>query len=102
MDQLEFVALTAVLVFGVFAIGWAAGMLHQRFRSSSGADSETVERLARDLAVAEDQRDRCIQALEEQKRQTEAQLAERDEHYHQTIDRLRDAELRLNQLDRGQ
>ncbi len=99
MNQLTFVVLTSVIVFGMFALGWIAGVIHHRLRRGSAPDPKTIERLVSDLAVVEHERDRCVETLRQYEQQVAEKLAERDELYRKTIDRLRDAELRLNKLD---
>ena len=85
MNQIAFVALTASVAFGMFLFGWIAGVFLHRLRKGSASDSEAMGNLLRDLAIAEHQRDQYAQQL-----------------YRQTIDRLREAELRLIQLDRSE
>ena len=102
MNQIAFVALTASVAFGMFLFGWIAGVFLHRLRKGSASDSEAMGRLLRDLAIAEHQRDQYAQQLSELEDQRDRELAERDELYRQTIDRLRDAEMRLIQLDRSE
>ncbi len=96
---MTFVLLTSAMVFMMFVLGWIAGAIHQRLKRGSSADSKAIDRLTTELAVAESARDECHAELAAQKQEMTSRLAERDELYHETIDRLRDAEMRLNQLN---
>ena len=99
MNQLTFVLLTSTAVFMMFAFGWVAGIIHQRLRRGSSPESLAIERLANELAMTERERDRFANALKDRELEMAKNLAERDELYHQAIDRLRDAEMRLNRMD---
>ena len=99
MNQLTFVLLTSAMVLMMFLLGWIAGVVHQRLKRGSSPDSKAIDRLTNELAVAESERDECVAELGAQKQEMARRLAERDELYHETIDRLRDAEMRLNQLN---
>ena len=96
---MTFVLLTSAMVFMMFVLGWIAGAVHQRLKRDSSTDSKAIDRLTSELAVAESARDECLAELTTQKEEMASRLAERDELYHETIDRLRDAEMRLNQLN---
>ena len=96
---MTFVLLTSAMVFMMFVLGWIAGVIHHRLKRGSSADSKAIDRLTSELAVAENARDECFAELTVQKQEMTTRLAERDELYHETIDRLRDAEMRLNQLN---
>ncbi len=82
MNRTEFIALTAVILFVAFVLGWFAHWLIHRFRRVKGADLNEIDKLAQQLHDAEEQRDQAVSYYQEremdlnnQLHQTEAELS---------------------------
>lgn len=82
MDRTELVALTALLLFAAFALGWGGSWLVARLTRASRAEIGELERMAQALHAAEEERDEALAhvqgreaALLSRISQTEAELA---------------------------
>ncbi len=98
MNRNEFIVLIAIILFASFALGWIVSWLFNRFIRSTRDDMTELDRMARSLQEAEEQRDRAIEYLEareteliNQQRQTEAELDA-------TMEGLRDARREAEEL----
>ena len=99
MDRLTFIIMVSSAAFSMFVLGWVAGILYHRIRRHTTADSRAVERLSSQLASVERERDECAETLDFERQAAAEELSKREKLHHQTIDRLRDAEHRLNLMN---
>ncbi len=99
MNQVVFVAVTALVVFGMFVAGWVAGILSRKLGPNPDSDSAAIGDLTRKLMVIEAERDNLEQALEELKKQTASEAAARNEDYYRAVDQLQNAQDTIDRLE---
>ncbi len=99
MNQVVFVVVTALVVFGMFLAGWIAGMFSWKLGPNPDSDSAAISDLTRKLMVVESERDSLVQALEELKVQTASEAAARNEDYYRAVDQLRIAQETIDGLE---
>lgn len=71
MTRSEFIAVTALILFGAFLLGWIASWLVQRIARAGSAPPGEVERLAGQMRATCEERDAALALLQ----QREAELA---------------------------
>lgn len=106
MNRIEFIVVTAIVLFIVFALGWFAHWLVYRFTRVSQADLDELERMAKALHEAEDIRDQAIAYIHHREEELGRQLTQTQAELRAAMDGLREAryeaEVLHNQLRGGQ
>ena len=98
MNRTEFIALTAVILFVAFVLGWFTHWLVHRFSSVKASEMGELDKLAQQLHEAEEQRDQAVAYYQQREQdltnavhQTEAELSA-------AMDGLRDARQEAEEL----
>ncbi len=76
MTNTEFVALTAVMLFFAFCLGWFANWLVHRFSRVAADDVAQLDRMSQELHEAEETRDQAITYLQQREAELTNQLAQ--------------------------
>jgi chromosome segregation ATPase len=98
MNRLEFIAVTAIVLFVAFALGWFAYWLLHRFTRVAGADIGELERMAQELHEAEELRDQAIAYLEAREAELISHIAQTEAELRAAMDGLRDARREAEEL----
>jgi hypothetical protein len=106
MNRIEFIALTAAILFVAFVLGWFGHWVIHRFVRVKGSDMTELDKLAQQLHEAEDQRDQAVAYYQQREQDLQNALAQTEAELRAAMDGLRDArheaeELR-NQMERSQ
>lgn len=91
MNRTEFIAVTAVILFVAFAIGWFANWLVHRFTRVSQGDMNQLDQLAQELHEAEETRDQAINFLNQRESEMKSQQAQTEAELSAAMDGLREA-----------
>ena len=91
MSRTEFIVVTAIVLFGAFALGWFAYWLLHRFTRVSEADVGELDRMAQALHEAEEMRDQAITYLQQREAELYNQLVQTEAELRAAMDGLRDA-----------
>ena len=91
MNRTEFIAVTAIILFVAFALGWFAYWLLHRFTRVSQADMGELERMAQALHEAEETRDQAIAYIQDREAELSNQIAQTEAELRAAMDGLRDA-----------
>lgn len=91
MNRMEFIAVTAVVLFVAFALGWFAFWLVHRFTRVTSADIGELDRMAQALHEAEETRDQAITYLQQREAEITNQLSQTEAELRAAMDALRDA-----------
>ncbi len=98
MNRLEFIALTAVILFVAFVLGWFAHWLIHRFSRVKGADLNELDRLAQQLHEAEEQRDQAVAYYQQRELDLSSQLQQTEAELSAAMEGLRDARTEAEEL----
>ena len=74
MNRSEFIAVTAVILFGAFVLGWIASWLVHRIARPVRADMTELDHMAQQLHEAEEQRDSAVALLEQREAELSSQV----------------------------
>ena len=91
MNRTEFIAVTAIILFVAFALGWFAYWLLHRFTRVSQADMGELERMAQALHEAEETRDQAIAYIQDREAELSNQIAQTEAELRAAMNGLRDA-----------
>lgn len=91
MDRIEFVTVTAIILFVTFGLGWAANWLVHRFTRVRQQDLGELDRMAQALHEAELIRDQAIDYVENRERDLTNRLAQSEAELAAAMDGLREA-----------
>lgn len=91
MSRIEFIIVTAIVLFVAFCLGWFANWLVHRFIRVSQSDVGELERLAQELHEAEETRDQAITYLQQREAELTNHLSQTEAELSATMDGLREA-----------
>ena len=91
MNRTEFIAVTAVILFVAFGLGWFANWLLHRFTRVTGADLGELDRMAQSLHEAEETRDRAVVYLLGREAELMNQISQTEAELRAAMDGLREA-----------
>jgi phage protein D len=91
VNQTEFIAATAIILFVVFLLGWFTHWAIARFSRVTKAEMGELESMAQSLHEAEEERDQALVLLEERERELSAQMAQTEAELAAAMEGLRDA-----------
>lgn len=98
MNRAEFIAVTAVILFVAFMLGWFANWLVHRLTRVSQADLSELDNMAQGMQEAEEARDQAIEYLQ----QREAEMVNRQHRLEAdlraALDDLQDARAEAEEL----
>ena len=98
MSRSEFIAVTALILFGAFVLGWIASWLVHRVARPAQADMSELDRMAQQLHEVEDQRDAATAALQEREAALTARLAGTQAELRAAMEGLRDSRTEVEEL----
>ncbi|KPQ06759.1 MAG: hypothetical protein HLUCCA12_09130 [Rhodobacteraceae bacterium HLUCCA12] len=100
MNRIEFIIVTAIILFIAFALGWFAHWLIHRFNRVTQADLDELERMAQALHEAEETRDQAIAYLHHREEELGRELTQVQAELRAAMDGLREARYEADQLQR--
>lgn len=98
MNRIEFIILTAIILFIAFALGWFAHWLIHRFTRVAGAEMGELDRMAQALHEAEETRDQAIQYVQQRESELQNQQHQTEAELRAAMDGLRDARQEAEEL----
>jgi len=97
MTRSEFIAATALILFGVFVLGWIASWVVHRI-ARPRADMTDMDRMAQQLHDAEEERDAAVALLRAREAALAAQLSDAQAEQVAAIEALRDSRSEIEEL----
>lgn len=94
MTRSELIAVTALILFGAFLLGWLASWLVQRIARAGSPTLGDLDRLARQLHDTQEERDAALDLLQ----QREAQLAAAQVDRQAAIEAMTDCRSEVEEL----
>ncbi len=91
MNRMEFIVVTAIVLFAAFVLGWFAFWLVHRFTRVTRADVGELDRMAQALQEAEETRDQAITYLQQREAEITNQLSQTEAELRAAMDALREA-----------
>lgn len=101
MNNTEFVAATAIILFVVFMLGWFTHWAVARFSRVTQAEIGELETLAQQLHDAEETRDDALNQLEAREREMSSLMSQTEAELAAAMEGLREARREAQEL-RGQ
>jgi hypothetical protein len=98
MNRSEFIAVTAVILFGSFVLGWIASWLVHRIARPVRADMSELDHMAQQLHETEEQRDSAVALLEQREATLSSQLAGANAEARAAMEGLRDSRTEVEEL----
>ncbi|MDJ0627873.1 MAG: hypothetical protein QNJ44_06400 [Rhodobacter sp.] len=98
MSRTEFIAITAIILFVAFVLGWFAHWLVHRFARVSQSEMGELDKLAQSLHEAEEQRDQAVAYFQQREAEMTNQLAQTEAELRAAMDGLRDARQEAEEL----
>ncbi len=91
MQRIQFVIVTAIILFIAFALGWFANWLFSRLSRVSEDDIGELDNMAQQLHEAEETRDQAIAYVQSRESELTNQLNQTEAELRAAMDGLRDA-----------
>jgi hypothetical protein len=91
MNRMQFVLVTALVLFVAFALGWFTNWLIHRFTRVRQQDLGELDKMAQALHEAEEIRDQAIQYVETRERDLTARVKQLEAEVAAAMDGLREA-----------
>jgi hypothetical protein len=91
MNRMQFVLVTALVLFVAFALGWFANWLIHRFTRVRQQDLGELDKMAQALHEAEEIRDQAINYVETRERDLTARIKQLEAEVGAAMDGLREA-----------
>ncbi|MBO6852953.1 MAG: hypothetical protein JJ872_04220 [Marivivens sp.] len=98
MNRTEFITATAIVLFIAFCLGWFANWLVHRFTRVSASDVGELEKMAKLLHEAEEERDAAVSAQRDSEAALRSQLSQTEAELRAAMDGLRDARREAEEL----
>ena len=91
MNRTEFIAVTAVILFVAFSLGWAASWLFHRLTRVTRADMDELDQMAQALHQAEEERDAAMEQADRIERDLGSRLSQAEAELRAAMEGLREA-----------
>ena len=91
MNRIEFIVVTALVLFVAFGLGWVTNWLIHRFTRVRQQDLNELDRMAQALHEAEEIRDQAIEYVQTRERDLVARLSQLEAELSAAMDGLREA-----------
>lgn len=91
MNRIQFVLVTALVLFVAFALGWFTNWLIHRFTRVRQQDLGELDKMAQALHEAEEIRDQAIEYVETRERDLTARVKQLEAEVDAAMDGLREA-----------
>ena len=98
MNRTEFIAVTAIILFVAFVLGWFAHWLVHRFARVSGSEMGELDKMAQQLHDAEDQRDQTVTYMQQREAEMTNQLQQTEAELRAAMEGLREARHEAEEL----
>lgn len=98
MNRTEFIAVTAVILFVTFLIGWFTHWLVHRFARVAQSEMGELDKMAQSLHEAEEVRDQTIAYFQQRESEMTNQLNQTEAELRAAMDGLRDARQEAEEL----
>lgn len=98
MTRSEFIAVTALILFGAFVLGWIASWLVHRVTRPARGDMSELDRMAHQLHEAEEARDAALAQTREREAALTARLAGTQAELRAAMEGLRDSRTEVEEL----
>lgn len=98
MNNNEFIAATAIILFVAFCLGWFANWLVHRMSRVTQADIGELDKMAQALHDAEELRDQAITYVEQRESELANHIAQTEAELNAAMEGLRDARREAEEL----
>ncbi|MCR9149395.1 MAG: hypothetical protein NXH83_04420 [Rhodobacteraceae bacterium] len=98
MNRTEFIAVTAVILFVAFSLGWAASWLFHRLTRVTQAEMGELDKMAQALHEAEEDRDRALEQADRAERDLGGRLTQTQAELRAAMEGLREARAEAEEL----
>ena len=98
MNRTEFIAVTAIILFAAFVLGWFAHWLVHRFARVSQSEMGELDKMAQALHEAEEGRDQAVTYLHQREAELTNQHHQTEAELQAAMDGLREARQEAEEL----
>jgi C4-dicarboxylate-specific signal transduction histidine kinase len=98
VNRVEFIAVTAIILFVAFVLGWFANWLVHRFSQVGQGEMAELDKLAQALHEAEEQRDQAVAYFQQREADLTNQHQQTEAELRAAMDGLRDARQEAEEL----
>lgn len=98
MSRTEFIAVTAVILFVAFVMGWFAHWLVHRFARVAQSEMGELDKMAQTLHETEEQRDQAVTYFQQREAEMTNNLNQTEAELRAAMDGLRDARQEAEEL----
>ena len=98
MSRTEFIAITAIILFVAFVLGWFAHWLVHRFARVGQSEMGELDKMAQALHEAEEQRDQAVAYFQQREAEMTNQLTQTEAELRAAMDGLREARQEAEEL----
>jgi len=98
MNRTEFIAITAIILFVTFVLGWFAHWLVHRFIRVSQSEMGELDKMAQALHEAEEDRDQTVAYFQQREAEMTNQQSQTEAELRAAMDGLRDARQEAEEL----
>ena len=98
MSRTEFIAITAIILFVAFVLGWFAHWLVHRFARVPQSEMGELDKMAQALHEAEEQRDQAVAYFQQREAEMTNQLTQTEAELRAAMDGLREARQEAEEL----
>lgn len=98
MNNNEFIAATAIILFVAFCLGWFANWLVHRLSRVTQADIGELDKMAQALHDAEELRDQAITYVEQRESELATHIAQTEAELNAAMEGLRSARAEADEL----
>ncbi len=98
MNRTEFIAVTAIILFVAFVLGWFAHWLVHRFARVAQSEMGELDKMAQSLHEAEEQRDQAVTYFQQREAELSNQQAQTEAELRAAMDGLREARQEAEEL----
>ena len=98
MNRTEFIAVTAIILFVAFVLGWFAHWLVHRFARVAQSDMSELDKMAQALHEAEEQRDQAVTYFQQREAELTNQHSQTEAELRAAMDGLRVARHEAEEL----
>lgn len=98
MNRIEFIIATAIVLFVAFMLGWFAYWLLHKLTKVNSADIDELDKMARSLHEAEEEREKAMQYIQQREAELTNQLSQTEAELRAAMDGLGDARREAEEL----
>ena len=98
MNRTEFIAVTAIILFVAFVLGWFAHWLVHRFARVAQSYMSELDKMAQALHEAEEQRDQAVTYFQQREAELTNQHSQTEAELRAAMDGLREARHETEEL----